>query len=385
MRILKEIILLVIVFVIAICYYSGCGEGGGEKRNLITSDEPQPVYSVMFFDIGKSMDDPAEDYYVARGNKTLNKVLLEENRSERIDAGGVYHCYEEADYVFYNKCPGGGVEELWRYHKEIGEKEMFASVDMRNSFGIRFVGDYIFVEDRVLDEAWICPKDGDIEKDRINVHSLFPEENRTGDDQIITIDNIEISRYYYAQDQRYYINYVKNLEKRKWGERFVDVEGKELKIWSEDEGFYYGYEDGEIREIECLESSRYEYLSIEEGVFLTSDEMIIGFLPREQLRGHPFLVGPPKYREVLISLNPDTGESEILCETEDNNASMIGYREGRLYFIKDFKVYRQDLDSGVEEELFDLPSPKEVREIRWRAGYLIFYGYDGVLGIYQLE
>ena len=137
-------------------------------------------------------------------------------------------------------------------------------------------------------------------------------------------------------------------------------------------------------------NDQYQYLVIgEDSEFIVDDGVIIGFLVREQLKGHPFpFVKPPKYREVLVRLNPDTGESELLCKTEGNSGSLIGYREGRLYLVKNFKVYRRDLDSGVEEELFELPEGDRFF-LSWRAGYLLIRkddgGREGELKIHKLE
>lgn len=389
-------------FALMCCFLTGCTTATNikdfftEERNIIGAEKPlirenyfifdekgtrNAIYSVYNFNIEKSMNDPTVTYYVDVETNELQKVFLDENKVEVIDED-VWGCTDSSmeGVVFYTKRTGDESKEIWRYLDETREKEMLF-VGRRDEADFGFAGSYVWYGEK-QGETYICPVNGDIEKDRVEVNSLFEEENRTGEGQLVTVDGVEICRSYDLEEQRYHVEYIEEVESEEeeenaWRDTVVQVNGKELGIWRGVGGFYFGYEGGEEWEIDCLSKSRYESLSVADGIYTVEDGVVIGYLTRELIYGHPIVpipVGPPIYREVLIELNPDTGESRLLCESEDYSASFIGYRQGRLYVVKDNKVCRYHIADGTEEELFELP--EGARHFQWQAGSLMIGAYS---------
>lgn len=408
-------------FVLTLCLFAGCSTTtnirdffavSGEERNIIGAEEPldrenysvfddnstdNAIYWVNNFNIEKSMNDPTEKYYVDDGK--LQKVSLDENKVETIDAEDVWGYTDSAmeGVVFYTKHNSDESEEIWRYLDETQETEMLIA-GRRDEVDFGFAGSYVWYGDEQK-ETYICPANGDIEKDRVEVNSLFEEENRTGEEQLVIVDGVEICRSYDMEEQKYHVEYITEVESEReeeeeqnaWRDTLVRINGKDLGIWKSDGRFYFGYEGGEAWEIGCLSKSRYEHLSVMDGIYTVEDGVVIGYLTRELIYGHPIFpipAGPPIYREVLIELDPDTGESRLLCESENYSASFIGYRQGRLYVVKDNKVCRYYIANETEEELFELLEGADT--FRWRAGYLLISEEQAgngnrLLAYYKLE
>ena len=75
-------------------------------------------------------------------------------------------------------------------------------------------------------------------------------------------------------------------------------------------------------------------------------------------------------RDVLFSLNVDTGESQILYDTKNNQTRIVGYEDGILYlFQNDYKVYSQPLSDGEATELLSIPKSNDVT-FDWYGDYM---------------
>jgi hypothetical protein len=59
-------------------------------------------------------------------------------------------------------------------------------------------------------------------------------------------------------------------------------------------------------------------------------------------------------KEVLVSFNYKTGESEILYNTKSNAIRIIGYSDGNVFLYKKGKIICRHLNNGDEEELYKL-------------------------------
>ena len=72
----------------------------------------------------------------------------------------------------------------------------------------------------------------------------------------------------------------------------------------------------------------------------------------------------------LFSLNVDTGESQILYDTKNNQTRIVGYEDGILYlFQNDYKVYSQPLSDGEATELLSIPKSNDVT-FDWYGDYM---------------
>lgn len=81
-------------------------------------------------------------------------------------------------------------------------------------------------------------------------------------------------------------------------------------------------------------------------------------------------------RDMFFELNIDTGESQILYDTKNNQTRIIGYEDGILYLFKnDYKVYKQPLSGGEATEILSIPKSNDVI-FDWCEDYLIVRSRD---------
>jgi len=59
-------------------------------------------------------------------------------------------------------------------------------------------------------------------------------------------------------------------------------------------------------------------------------------------------------KELLVSINYKTGDSEILFNTKNNKTRIIGYSNGNIYLLKDGKIICQNLSDNSEKEIYTL-------------------------------
>ena len=59
-------------------------------------------------------------------------------------------------------------------------------------------------------------------------------------------------------------------------------------------------------------------------------------------------------KEILVSINYKTGESEILYDTQKNSIRIIGYSNGKAYLLKSGKIICRNLSDGSEKEICSL-------------------------------
>ena len=148
--------------------------------------------------------------------------------------------------------------------------------------------------------------------------------------------------------------------------------------------YYYRLEDGEAQHIDCLQKWRFRKGNLYSGNLTTDREDIIGLVQVASLRRvlwfqdivmHRHLV-----KEVVFRLNPETGENEILYETENNLTRIVGYHNKKIYLVRDYCIYTVDVQTGEEQELCRLW--QDERKDRcdylfdWQGDYLIVQRQD---------
>ena len=88
--------------------------------------------------------------------------------------------------------------------------------------------------------------------------------------------------------------------------------------------------------------------------------------------------------DVLFQLNPKTGENSILYKTENNRTRIIGYQDGVIYLLRDFKIYSSIMESKEEKLIAELPEDT-FYEFDWQGDYLIVICRDGIYGAYKVR
>ena len=116
---------------------------------------------------------------------------------------------------------------------------------------------------------YICPVNGNMRTDCIDVNELFPAENQTGVEEEIVYKGICIKRYYDAEMEHYKITEVREEESGQTiflDRKSIKVDGRVISLWHEGYGgrFFYCIEgDSEEYEIDCLAESVYAYSGIQ--------------------------------------------------------------------------------------------------------------------------
>ncbi len=59
-------------------------------------------------------------------------------------------------------------------------------------------------------------------------------------------------------------------------------------------------------------------------------------------------------KEILVSIDYKTGESEILYDTQKNTIRIVGYSNGNVYLLKGSKIICKDLADGSEKDIYSL-------------------------------
>lgn len=220
---------------------------------------------------------------------------------------------------------------------------------------------------------FICPVEGNMKTDCVEANTLFPEEDRTGRDQVIRYRGIRIRRFYDVKSQKYRISELREAKQRiifrTWGQFTYRVAGKP-----------------EEREIKCLSQSVYQNARLRENNIAEENGEFIGLLqvPRN-MRCDP--IDPPqdelKY-DVLFRLNPQTGESSILYSPWNKSTRIIGYQDGAAYLLRNFKIYSRVIESEDEQLIAELPKDTYYK-FDWQGDYLIVIDRDGIYGAYQVR
>ena len=88
--------------------------------------------------------------------------------------------------------------------------------------------------------------------------------------------------------------------------------------------------------------------------------------------------------DVLFRLNPNTGESSILHRTLNNRTRIIGYQDGVIYLLKNFKIYSRTVENKEEKMLVELPKDTYY-EFDWQGDYLVVIRQDSIFGAYKVR
>ena len=254
------------------------------------------------------------------------------------------------------------------------------------------------LDEYMREYIFVCPVNGNLKTDCTEVNDLFPEENKTGMEEEIVYQGIRIKRYYDIEEERYNITAVGEAESGRAllgniQKCTIRVDEKLITLGhkSDEWGFFYCVE-GEPEEytIDCLDYSDYQNSVIQKDKLTVENGEIIGLLHVVKNRYcDPY--DPPqrdlKY-DILFRLNPETGESGILYSAENSRSRIIGYQDGIVYFMKDYKIYTQTIGNRKKELFFELPEQSDYI-FDWQGDYLIVvceygkYKYK-IVGAYKI-
>ena len=321
-----------------------------------------------------------EGIYIERGGTIVGDCIyyvLSDDTVRRFDCG------KQIDEEVLSR------EDILRLYDEEKVSEYF-------SIMIKSYGECLLLSlgDSRKEYNFVCPVDGDLKKDCIEVNDLFPEENKSGMEEEIVYQGIRFQRYYDIEKERYILLEAgaeesgRTIFTNKEGSTTIRVDEKRVSLnhkWGVEEYSYYVEGDPKEHKINCLSNSKYEYSVIQKDKLTVENGKIIGLLHVvKNMRCDPYEPSQDHLKnDVLFSLNPETGESGILYRAEDNLTRIIGYRDETVYFMKDYKIYSQRIGAKEKMPLLKLPQDYDYM-FDWQGDYLIVIcGYE-IYGAYKI-
>lgn len=277
-------------------------------------------------------------------------------------------------------------EDFIRFNGE--EKVDYIGIDVHKG--------YLFFHINAGNE-YICPIGEAVSKNTVELRNLFKSEGAPGDKQRVEYNGIIIESEVISQDkyditgiwdeQGYKILYS-NVD------RCLKVGNKWVNFRKEDRTDHIQYKteyDYTWKDIAIFNKEKYRNSYIDDEHLVEEDGQVIGLL---SVSGHWALYSDlGQYdleKDVLFELDIETGESRKLFDTGTNRTKIIGYRDGSLYYIKNEKVYVENMETKEKTVLGEIPKGKDYI-IDWQGGYLIIredftHGQNGdMVLVYKAE
>lgn len=381
----KEIVILTIFFSLVIDFifyliFFGTDRSGNEYKILRLSSESNPrgngedylrrlPYSKTIlrysFDTGEETEYHIE---VTEGKRIYGSVIAGDQVYYWLSDDSVrrFDLEKQIDEEVFS-----GEDILRMYGREKWEKLPISAYILLSRYGECLV--LTLHEYGVKEYIYVCPVDGDLKTDIVEVNDLFAKEDRTGREQTIGYRGMRIKRYYDMEKERYVVSSLKEAE------QLVTLycEG-----WPSDD-FYYSVEGSLVEhKIECLN----EYAEIQKNKLTTENGKIIGLLHvPKNIRRDPYNPSQKELKhDILFSLGPETGESSILFKARNNRTRIIGYQDGVIYLLHNYRIYTKEADGGKTKLFLKLPRDSGYT-FDWQGDYLIVMCHGNIFGAYKVR
>lgn len=144
--------------------------------------------------------------------------------------------------------------------------------------------------------------------------------------------------------------------------------------------------DSEEHSIDCLNEPEYEYARIQGDKLTTENGEIIGLLHVPiNLRYDSMNPSQKELKyDVLLRLDPETGENSILYRARNNRTRIIGYQDGVIYLMNNYRIYTKTAESREMKLFLKLPRNTSYK-FDWQGDYLIvMHGYE-IYGVYKVR
>lgn len=153
------------------------------------------------------------------------------------------------------------------------------------------------------------------------------------------------------------------------GDTEIEIDGVVINIYSMLLDNEYGaitYKvNGKMHGIECLSDEKYNDCYLAPTSITADNGEIIGLLQVPRTRDGGF-DSFQRYldHDLLFSLDPITGESNIFYETKGKYQRIVGYDEGLVYLYQNNRIYEVDLSNNKTTFLQEI-KPYEELEFNW--------------------
>ena len=306
----------------------------------------------------------------------------------------------------YSVIPDGTIRRF--YMEKQSDEEILSKEDLCSMCGLTYLPNEFDVSIRRTrknlllmidghDEEelyYICPIDGELKTDCVEVNSLFPKEDKTGREQSILYRGMRIRRSYDAEKKKYQV--IELGEKDGRPEIFnsapkdtatIRVAGKLISLGHQRNNMSNWVEEGsEERRIGCLNESVFDFSVIQPDKLMTENGEIIGLV--HAIRNYTCDSWNPSQDElrydVLFWFDPKTEKDGILYSPWNNRSRIIGYQDGVIYLLKDYKIYTRTVENEKEKLVVELPSDTNYM-FDWQGDYLIVIRQDSIYGAFKVR
>ena len=246
------------------------------------------------------------------------------------------YIYESSNYTY----------RINRVNLELKEEECLYETSRYVYPSLDIIDNDIYIQINDDEEliTYRCPVDGDVatQLQQIDTTSHFSSNISTDNEQYTHLAgrNIVVKK-----DERTRVNMYFSYQVEGEQEKFIDCFNKKGYANSRlVKGYLTAENENEIKGIMSVSGNR------RESVLLNQGDIV---------------------RDMLFELNIDTGESQILYDTKNNQTRIVGYEDGILYLFKNnYKVYKQPLSGGEATEILSIPKSNDVI-FDWCEDYLI--------------
>ena len=385
-------------------------------------------YDIRRLDSGSNLSTSNTDLYFATFTYSEERVSciyhysISEDRLEKLveKEGKITNFSVREPWIYYSHTPDITPFNLIKYNISTGEEEtIFISEDW---LVIEVFDDcllYHTVHDFPNNRFLVCPADGDPYEDSIDLSTIFTEEDRSGNPQYAYSHGLIVERSYDVRNEIYDINSIRQADgtgkvlfnssslfcvssypffpfhdvyiykQEKYQNVYLNGEKITLSKSETTKRLWY-QEEGEDRphDITCLSDKRFEFSDFRECLLTTQGDEIIGLLTV-----YPYDRDKRKWRlvsgsisQVLFRLNPKTGESSILYDSQQQSEAIIGYDGELVYLVHNRKVYSWSPEDQKPKKLFKLlDRDAEQYVFDWQGDYLIVYCGQDLERVYKVK
>ncbi len=348
-----------IIFICFMCAMLMCG-CKAEKDDIFAQDGKFEVLCINETQSNPNNRKQKKYYYYEQFNEIYRYSLESETQEMLYDAEYTIWSYCIAEpYLFYTYSEEG-IYKVNRLNLQTKENSLMFENQIGGNIYLNIENNYIYitVEETGIGGdtgiyAYRCPLNGDFITDYEETNDYYK------------------TSYGFSTDEEQRVNL---------GKKSVIIR----RNWKDDEIPYsYQVEGKDEQSITCFEESEYRNSALYQQYMCQEDEStIIGLInvsgdPRVSVQ----LSQNQIKRDILFSLNVDTGENKILYDTKNNRTRIIGYDKGVIYLFKNnYKIYSLSLKDGKETELMSIPKSDDI-VFDWCENYLIVRYRDINAGI----
>lgn len=338
------------------------------------SDEHYEVENIN----GKNILNAGSTYYFYSSSKTIYGYSLADNEKVVIleEEQCIWDFCSYGDWIFYSlrvDAESEAGQEIWEYNWVSGEKSLLLE-DAECTY-ITAYNNYLIYDNFAVD--YICAIGWDMRDESKELLSLYDEEDESGEEQFTVFQGMLIGRQYDSSSGTYGITCVMGES----GEDILkDLNGPRVLV--NDRVFSAETLQWKDSLDELIKSTRAFAHYFGKADVAVEDGKIIGLT--SALYNYPYFQYSVAF-DFLFEVDPETGQVRILYSQKENMPRIIGYKDGMVYLMENYKLYREPIDGGERVELFDLPE-ENTMYFEWYGDYLMIRGEGKkIIGAYLVK